>query len=33
MQETLVRLLDLEDLLEKGWATDSNILGLCLWLS
>ena len=33
MQETLVRLLGQEDLLEKGSATHSSILGLPLWLS
>ena len=33
MQQTLVRFLGWEDLLEKGWATHSNILGLPLWLS
>ena len=33
MQQTLVRFLGWEDLLEKGWATHSNILGLSLWLS
>ena len=33
MQETLVRLLDQEDPLEKGKATLSIILGLSLWLS
>ena len=33
MQETLVRFLGWEDQLEKGWATDSSILGLPLWLS
>ena len=33
MQETLVWFLGREDLLEKGWATPSSILGLPLWLS
>ena len=33
MQETLVQFLGLEDLLEKGEATHSSILGLHLWLS
>ena len=33
MQETLVRFLGLEDLLEKEQATHSGILGLPLWLS
>ena len=33
MQETLVRFLGWEDLLEKGEATHSSILGLPLWLS
>ena len=33
VQETLVRFLDREDLLEKGSATPSSILGLPLWLS
>ena len=33
MQETLVRFLRQEDLLEKGSATHSSILGLSLWLS
>ena len=33
MQETLVRFLGREDLLEKGKATHSSILGLPLWLS
>ena len=33
MQETQVRFLGLEDLLEKGQATHSSILGLPLWLS
>ena len=33
MQETLVQFLDWEDLLEKGTATHSSILGLPLWLS
>ena len=28
MQETLVQSLGQEDLLEKGWATHSSILGL-----
>ena len=32
MQETLVRFLDWEDPLKKGWATLSNILGLPWWL-
>ena len=31
--ETPVRFLGWEDLLEKGWATHSSILGLPLWLS
>ena len=33
MQETPVRFLGSEDLLEKGKATHSSILGLSLWLS
>ena len=33
MQETPVRFLGWEDLLEKGEATHSSILGLPLWLS
>ena len=33
MQETLVRFLGWEDLLEKEQATHSSILGLPLWLS
>ena len=33
MQETPVQLLGQEDLLEKGKATHSSILGLLLWLS
>ena len=33
MQEILVRFLDWEDLLEKGEATHSSILGLPLWLN
>jgi len=33
MEETLVRFLGQEDLLEKGEATHSSILGLPLWLS
>ena len=33
MQETPVQFLNWEDLLEKGWATHSSILGLPLWLS
>ena len=33
MQETLVRFLGWEDLLEKGQATHSSILGFPLWLS
>ena len=33
MQETPVRFLGREDLLEKGQATHSGILGLPLWLS
>ena len=32
MKETLVRLLGQEDLLEKGQATHSSILGLPWWL-
>ena len=32
MQETLVRLLGQEDLLEKGLATHYSILGLPCWL-
>ena len=32
MQETLVQFLGQEDLLEKGWATHSSILGLPWWL-
>ena len=33
MQETLIRFLGQEDLLERGEATHSKILGLPLWLS
>ena len=33
VQEILVRFLGREDLLEKGQATHSSILGLPLWLS
>ena len=33
MQETPVRFLGREDLLEKGQATHSSILGLPLWLA
>ena len=33
MQVTLIPLLGLEDPLEKGWATHSDIFGLPLWLS
>ena len=33
IQETPVRFLDQEDLLEKGQATHSSIIGLPLWLS
>ena len=33
MKETPVQFLDQEDLLEKGSATHSSILGLPLWLS
>ena len=33
MQETRIRFLGGEDLLEKGQATHSSILGLSLWLS
>ena len=33
MQETPVQFLGQEDLLEKGQATHSSILGLLLWLS
>ena len=33
MQETLVQFLGREDPLEKGYATQSSILGLPLWLS
>ena len=33
MQETPVKFLDREDLLEKGQATHSSILGLPWWLS
>ena len=33
VQETLVRLLGCEDLLEKRQATHSSILGLPLWLN
>ena len=33
IQETLVLFLGWEDLLEKGQATHSSILGLPLWLS
>ena len=32
MQETLVQFLGWEDLLQKGWATHSNILRLPCWL-
>ena len=32
-QETRVQALVWEDLLEKGYATHSNILGLPVWLS
>ena len=32
-QETLVHFLGQEDLLEKGWDTQSTLLGLQLWLS
>ena len=32
MQETPVQFLSWEDLLEKGWATHSSILGLKLKL-
>ena len=32
MQETPVQFLGLEDLLEKGSATHSSVLGLPLWL-
>ena len=32
MQETLVQFLGQEDLLEKGQATHSSILGLSWWL-
>ena len=32
MQETLVLFVGQEDPLEKGWATQSSILGLPLWL-
>ena len=31
MWETLLRFLDWEDPLEKGWATHSSILGLSWW--
>ena len=33
MQETPLRFLGREDLLEKGWAIHSSILGLPLWFS
>ena len=33
IQETPVLFLVWEDLLEKGYATHSNILGLPVWLS
>ena len=33
MQETLFQFLGREDPLEKGWATQSTINGLSLWLS
>ena len=33
MQETPIRFLGQEDLLERGEATHSKILGLPLWLS
>ena len=33
MQETWVQFLGREDLLEKGYATHSSVLGLPLWLS
>ena len=33
MQETSVRFLGQEDMLEKGQSTHSSILGLLLWLS
>ena len=33
IQETLVLFLGWEDLLEKGKATHSRVLGLPLWLS
>ena len=33
MQETLFQFLGREDPLEKGWATQSSINGLSLWLS
>ena len=33
IQETPVRVLGWEDLLEKGYVTHSSILGLPLWLS
>ena len=33
MQETPVQSLGQEDLLEKGWAMHTSILGLPLWLS
>ena len=33
MQETPAQFLGQEDLLEKGWATHSSILGLPLWLN
>ena len=33
IQETPVRFLGREDLMEKGQATHSSILGLPLWLS
>ena len=33
MRETRVRSLGWEDLLVKGWATHSGVLGFPLWLS
>ena len=33
IQDTPVQFLGWEDLLEKGWATHSSILGLPWWLS
>ena len=33
IQETLIQFLGREDLLKKGQATYSCILGLCWWLS